>query len=98
MDSQKHVDEIMDWFDFNRVAQVMKFLDWEWLMEDGLRVPCESEIREKCRKYLSQVYDKAVRQGRKYEMRTGGFTYLYDPQESYMKLDFVVAGWETNQV
>lgn len=97
MDKQQHIEEIMDWFDFNRVAKVMKLLDWKWA-STVFGVPCEGQIREHVRKNLSEVYDKATGQGREYEIQTGGFSYIYDPREDYMKLSFKISEWETNIV
>jgi hypothetical protein len=95
MTKQEHIDNIMDNFDFNKVAKVMKFLNWQWAMSPT-GVPEEPEIRECCRKYLSSTYDHAVQQGRKYTMATGGFVYRYDPHYSELSLVFEVTGWSTN--
>ena len=89
---QEQIDEIMDNFDFNKVAKVMDFLDWRWYLKE-YRVPEESEIRKNVRMYLSKTYDYGEGQGRKYETKTGGFTYSYDPQYTELKLSFELDSW-----
>lgn len=97
MTKQEMIDEIMDNFDFGKVAKVMDFLDWKWAMvgmTSQYCVPEEPEIRKEARGRLSKVYDHAVGQGRKYETATGGFWYSYDPQHSILNLDFKLATWD----
>lgn len=89
---QEQIDEIMDNFDFNRVARVMDFLGWKWYMKE-YRVPEESEIRKEARKYLSKTYDYGEGQGRKYSTVTGGFVYTYDPHYTELQLSFELGAW-----
>jgi hypothetical protein len=89
---QELIDEVMDNFDFSRVAKVMEALDWTWF---GYGVPAEPDIRSAVRKHLSTVYGTAKIQGRKYGMATGGFSYEYDPQNSELSLAFNVTSYST---
>jgi hypothetical protein len=89
---QEHIDNIMDYFDFSRVANVMQHLNWRWYHSDT-GIPEEPELRQTVRKHLSTVYDYGSQQGKKYTMATGGFVYTYDPQHSEMTLTFELAGW-----
>jgi hypothetical protein len=89
---QEQIDEIMDNFDFNKVAKVMDFLDWKWFL-NGYRVPEESEIRKKVRQHLAEAFDCGQGQGRKYTLCTGGFVCSYDPQYSELSLTFELDGW-----
>lgn len=91
---QDHIDNIMDNFDFSRVASTMKYLNWQWVYSDT-GVPEEPELRQTARRYLNQVHDYATAQGRKYTMATGGFVYSYDPQYSEMTLTFELTGWSS---
>jgi hypothetical protein len=59
---QEQIDDIMDNFDFNRVARVMDFLDWKWYMKE-YRVPAESEIRKQVRQHLSKSVRLRPRSG-----------------------------------
>lgn len=89
---QEQIDEIMDNFDFNKVARVMEFLDWKWYLKD-CRVPVESEIRKEVRMNLSKAFDYGQGQGRKYTMITGGFVHSYDPQYTELQLSFELDNW-----
>jgi hypothetical protein len=91
---QHQIDEIMDNFDFSKVAKVMDSLDWKWSLVE-YRVPEESEIRKNVRKYLSKAFDYGEGQGRKYEVKTGGFVYTYDPQHSELRLSFELDSWSS---
>ena len=82
----KQIDEIMDWFDFKRVADAMDALDWHWCGYKG--VPCESEVREKARTMLQETV--RVRQG----YSTGGFETTFDTEMDLLGLRFTVARWE----
>lgn len=89
---QEQIDEIMDNFDFNKVARVMDFLDWKWYLKE-YRVPEESEIRKQVRMNLSKVFDYGQGQGRKYTLCTGGFVHSYDPQYTELQLSFELDNW-----
>jgi len=91
MKEQELIDEIMDWFDFGKVAKVMETLEWKWANLDiGFYIPVESEIRNIARKNLTKAVKYGKGQGRRYVISTGGFTYTYDPQDSELTLDFNV--------
>ena len=64
MDYQGQMDEIMDNFDFAKVAKVMKFLGWKWRGA----IPEEWEVRGNARDLLRKV----VREDLK-EASIGGF-------------------------
>jgi hypothetical protein len=49
---QRKIDEIMDEFNFGKVAKVMKYLKWSWCLTG---VPCEAEIRKSARKRLQEL-------------------------------------------
>ena len=48
---QTQIDDIMDSFDFGRVAEVMKALDWRW-SSTGNQPPNEYELRSYARSLL----------------------------------------------
>jgi hypothetical protein len=79
---QNAIDEIMDWFDFEKVAKVMSFLEWKWVTaEEG--IPSVGEIRQSARKLLKQAIEQ------KTTIATGGLraTYFHD---EYVKLEFII--------
>jgi len=83
---QEQIDEIMDHFDFARVAKVMEHLGWEWSVPFGLAVPDEAEIRGRARHMLTHIKDAA-------SVSTGGLRVRQD--DGYLSLVFELAGWDT---
>lgn len=49
------VDEIMDSFDFRKVADVMKYLNWTW--HESKTAPDEYEIRKNARELMRQAVE-----------------------------------------
>lgn len=88
MHLQDHIDEVMDWFDFSRVAKVMECLDWRWpLRIEG--VPSEPAIRAFVRNGMKEAYTRG-------HYITGGFDIRYDKEEDYFSIQFIATSWETN--
>ena len=92
------IDDIMDNFDFSRVAKCMKALNWKWHDVDGsMDVPEEHNIRKSTRKLMNAVKD--VCHHRTFITGTGGFYVQcwYAPDSRIleaMELSFVVAEWD----
>ena len=84
---QEKIDNIMDNFDFSRVAKTMAALGWDWY---GLAdIPTEPEIRAQARKMLGET----IRAGR--GQSTGGFVTKIYLAEKWVQLSFVVESWNT---
>lgn len=87
---QEQIDDIMDYFDFSRVAKTMEALDWKWHDPEfgGCYVPEECEIRKKARRLLT-----ALAQTSEYDSTaTGGF--VVSRTDGKLKLSFNVAEWD----
>ena len=87
------IDDIMDNFDFGRVAKCMESLDWKWMsVPEG--VPQEYDIRKSARKLMKSVPDVLIKDN--YHTGSGGL-YVEAWYEStelvLMELTFVVAEW-----
>jgi hypothetical protein len=92
---QEHIDEVMDEFDFGKVAKAMKALDWRWATTAGM-VPLECDLRQQARKLLGLAYDGATDFNvSPYMTGTGGFEATYSKEYDNLGLKFVVASWET---
>lgn len=87
MTTDEQIDEIMDWFDFAKVAKTMQALDWVWY-ESGGDIPEEGEIRKHARSLMKQ----AVKKEYKY-FGSGGFVVEYDKDAPLIVLKFVVSEW-----
>lgn len=61
--NQEIIDEFMDYFDFERVHEVMKALNWYWKVDSGtpLRIPEIPEIRQFLRKLLTDFLDENLK-------------------------------------
>jgi len=91
--TQDRIDEIMDNFNFNKVEQTMKALNWQWSSIDG--VPEEHELRKLARRLLKDISTKNVSQSDfRYTLATGGFKAIkyYD---GGLELEFVVTSWSS---
>jgi hypothetical protein len=73
---QQHLDELMDSFDFARVARAMRALQWRWASANN-SIPDEPHIRATVRSYarqaIRQALTKAGHQPGRGFIGTGGF-------------------------
>jgi hypothetical protein len=86
-EQRRAIDNIMDWFDFEKVHRTMKALRWEWIGAEE-KIPCQGEIREKARQLLTDAIQSETSIG------SGGLQVTYDPIEGFLKLEFVVSEWD----
>ena len=90
------IEDILDCFDFNKVKQVMDFLNWEWSFEG---VPELWDLRKQARSLLKKVAEKIQTCDRdNYYVATGGFRaeaniYEDDPK-IYLRLVFELSDWD----
>lgn len=86
------IDEIMDWFDFDKVHKAMVATDWRWTGFDD--VPSVEEIRADARKNLKEVIER--------HSEEGGYVYSGGLKASLKKydegdvltLEFIVSDWD----
>lgn len=93
---QDDIDEILDFFDFERVYLAMKALDWKWPAIG--RVPLVGHLRAKARELLNRV---AYEYGDSCSVGTGGFIaemnrYPGD-EKTYLRLYFSVSEYSNNE-
>ena len=82
---QEAIDEIMDWFDFERVHDVMSYLNWEW-RDNG--VSSIQEMKQTARKLLKEaIMEKVI-------TATGGFYAEYGDSVG-LKLSFVLTEYSS---
>lgn len=80
---QKKIDEIMDWFNFEKVHHAMKTLGWEW---QGKGTPEIPTLRKTSRSLLKQVLSSKYDQ-----VRSGGLEASY--YNDCLTLRFVLQHW-----
>lgn len=91
------IDNIMDNFDFGRVAKTMEALNWKWVMSVPDEVPQEHDIRKAARKLLKSVPDTFIKDS--YCTGTGGLyvqAWYENTDLVLMELTFVVADWRVD--
>lgn len=87
----RYIDEILDYFDFDRVHTVMKALDWGWATCNN-KVPSIEELKENAKYLLREAWE------RKSSVATGGFYAIYnkntddDEYGDGLELNFQVDG------
>ena len=91
----KEISEIMDNFDFDRVLNVMRYLDWNW----GMKVPTMEEIKETAFRLLVHAYTNPPDDNGFRSISTGGFcatSYISaDTNRVELELEFVLSSWGT---
>ena len=96
----KMVEEVMEDFDFEKVHDVMKQLDWRWGTPDGiLEVPSIYQLMKTSERLLRDVADKYFETEGSHFISTGGFeAALYvDADSKYLKLSFVLEESESEE-
>lgn len=99
-DYRDSIDEIIDWFDFERVRRVMAFMEWEW--HDSGGVPEIPELRRHARRLLNQAAEGLLRDNQsddsRFAVSCGGFTAVAnryeDTDKIYLRLTFAIAEWD----
>ena len=86
-EQRKAIDNIMDWFDFEKVHRTMKALRWVWIGAEE-KIPSQGEIRERARQLLTDAIQDGTNIG------SGGLQVIYDPAEGFLKLEFIVSEWD----
>ena len=91
MTEQEAIDNIMDYFDFDKVLKTMIALDWKWVKEshksiEDLETPSIERIRKTARRALMRAIEI------KDYTSSGGFEAEYDDGNLYLM--FVVEEWD----
>ena len=93
---RRKIASVMENFDFNKVHDVMSYLDWDWIGcgEGGKSgVPSVEKIEEEARRLLIEAaYEKT-------NISCGGFKAVYettgpDDKDPYIGLEFIVEDCE----
>ena len=94
----KDIDNVMDWFNFERVHNVMTFLEWKWYNSyTDTGVPSIPELRQYAREQIWSTVNSMHRTNEtEYTIQSGGFqtrSWLIDG-EIFISLQFVLEGWD----
>ena len=83
LDIDEHIKFIIDNFDFAKVEQIMTYLNWSWLTNDGYKIPSVDQLKNEALSLLFNAYNSNVT-----TMSTGGFKVTR--YEDYLDLEFVL--------
>lgn len=80
-------NQILENFEWDRVYQVMKLLDWGWAVKDrkGLCIPNIEALQESAYSLCKDAYDEENNHA------SGGFYAAF--QDNILSLSFIVADW-----
>ena len=82
---KKAIEEIMNEFDFERVHDVMDFLDWDW---GFMGVPSVDIIKKEAKRLMQDLCN-----GSSGYIATGGFWVYIHRKEHILNLMFAVEDW-----
>ena len=99
---QQRIDEVMDWFDFDKVHSVMTILKWYWGGEDGVpQIPEIQILRKHVRDYMKQTYYDLLNENKDfYAMASGGFVVeCIKDEDGFIQFNvrFELANWNTGE-
>lgn len=92
---QTRIDEVIDWFDFNKVYSVMTTLKWGWGTDNI--VPEIQDLRKHVRSAMKYTFDEVIRGKEISAYVTGGFNIQCIKDDViYFKVTFELAEWTTD--
>lgn len=94
LSKEKHVQEIMDNFDFTKVERVMNHLNWTWF--DSEKPPTISRLKSSAKKLLEDVYDTKTPDDQIYSISSGGFKAI--KMNNFLDLEFVLSSFDSEHL
>lgn len=88
----KKINEVINSFDFEKVHNVMEFLNWRW-QGAGIGVPKVIDLKETATNLIIESINKTLETSKDYSIATGGLeasSYLDENNEIQCKLTFVL--------
>jgi hypothetical protein len=92
---KEQIKEILEEFDFNKVENVMTFLDWKW----DNKIPTTGTIVVQAFNLLEEVYEKCEKYKQEITINSGGFNataYYFHKDKIRLSLKFTITSWITN--
>jgi hypothetical protein len=90
---RKEVKQILEEFDFGKVADVMQYLEWEW---HSRGVPNVAVLIISASEFLEEVYVECRNTKKDCSLDTGGFLAeaFYKEDSIKLSLKFVLTSWD----
>jgi len=95
IEKKELIQEVMQNFNFERVARVMQWLDWKWAV--GNKVPSEQELKSFVEKACEISYDNCLEYSTIGHYVTGGFdirAIMEDDSTISLSVKFVLTEWD----
>lgn len=93
---QEQIDEVMDCFDFCKVAEYMKQTNWTWATTDNY-VPDEQQLRQSVRNTMKQLAKTGT-----IGQDCGGFyiEFIENKSEKWLRFDvrFTIETWNIDGI
>jgi hypothetical protein len=86
---EKHIKYIIKGFDFEKVHEVMKLLNWTWWHLD--HIPSVEDLIKEATKLLNELYDSEYSY-----IETGGFKV--SKSEDHMSLEFIITDYSSEML
>lgn len=92
---QNCIDEVVDNLDFDKIRNIMCFLDWKWEKNDIEYYPEPSDMKRCVRMLMKTSYNESLSHKDNGYSATGGFTSIcfYGDKPSF-RVYFAVEEWE----
>lgn len=89
---RKEIQEIIEEFNFEKVLDVMSYLDWRWNGE----LPTYGKLMVEAYRLLELAYSECERGKKDFDVSTGGFSAdaYYDGGDIKLRLAFVLTSWD----
>jgi len=96
---QEAIEEIIKYFNWDRVHKAMVALDWKWATNEEYTVPTHGDLVIHALNLLHSAYDGAMKEKTNYSTGTGGFyARAFVDEETKdiyeLKLSFELCSWE----
>ena len=95
IEKKELIQEVMQNFNFERVARVMQWLDWKWPV--GNKVPSEQELKSFVEKACEISYDRCLENSTIGHHIMGGFdirAIMEDDSTISLSVKFVLTEWD----
>ena len=97
---RKKINECLEELDFERIHNVMKMLNWQWILhtndEDRYDVPTISYMKKRVKSMLYECYEEMDKNDEDWKVSTSGFT-VRTFKDNNCEVIFELTGWYTGE-
>ena len=100
---RKKINECLEELDFEKIHDVMKMLDWQWIIylegvddKNIYGVPTISYMKMRVKSMLHECYEEMDKNNEDWKVSTGGFT-VRTFKDNNCEVIFELTGWYTGE-